>query len=283
MSFKLVDDLLACAADLNELEKTLRKVFKACIDANIILSKKKFAIGRSVKFAGHIISADGCKPDPEKVDALREYPSPTNITELRGFMGLANQLCSFMPDLAHQTENMRQLLRKKNAFLWTDDIEKEFQKVKGILCSDLVCKPYDPNLDIEIYTDASRIGLGYILCQTDKSGHRKLIRCGSRCLSDCEKRYAMVELEALAIVFAVQKCNYFLAGNSNNSIRIVTDHKPLLGVFAKDIRDIENPRLQRLKEKVMHVPFKLDWIPGKDQCIADALSRTPFSPAPSMI
>ena len=114
--------------------------------------------------------------------------------------------------------------------------------------------------------------------QTDpSSGNRHLIQCGSRSLTDAESRYAVCELEGLAVFYAINKCRHYLLGMQQ--FAIVTDHKPLIGMWAKSLPDIANVRLQRYKEKLTGYNFKIEWREGKTNEIADALSRAPVFPA----
>jgi len=146
-----------------------------------------------VKFAGHIISNLGVKPDPDKVNAISEFPRPTDLTSLRSFLGMANQLGNFIPTLAHVTQPLRSLLMKDVSYIWLPDHEKAFLATKKLLTSDLLVKPFDPNLPTELYTDASRLhGLGYILLQRHSDGTHRLVRCGSRSLQPAETRYATI-------------------------------------------------------------------------------------------
>ena len=123
-------------------------------------------------------------------------------------------------------------------------------------------------------TDASRHnGLGYTLLQKEDDTKLRLITYGSFSLNETQNGYATIELECLAIQYAVSKCRFYLFGLPN--FEIVTDHKPLLGIFDKYIFEIDNPRLQRLREKMQAYNFKVKWVPGKLHLIADALSRAP--------
>lgn len=159
---KLVDDMLIQARTKSELLQRLRIVLERCKQTGIKLSLSKLEMGQSVKFAGYIVSADGIKPDPAKLASIQEFPSPKSVSELRSFLGLANQLGSFLPDLAHTTVMMRSLLKKGNAFTWLPEHEEEFKRARNLLCSSEIVKPFDPSLNTELLTDASRLhGLGY--------------------------------------------------------------------------------------------------------------------------
>lgn len=117
-------------------------------------------------------------PDPAKLQAISEFPTPKSITELRSFLGLANQLGAFMPDLAHATVNMRQLLRKGNAFLWLPEHQVEIDAARSLFCSSSVVKPFDLALTTELPTNASRLhGLGFALVQRKYDRRPRLIQC----------------------------------------------------------------------------------------------------------
>ena len=126
-------------------------------------------------------------------------------------------------------------------------------------------------------TDASRLGLGFVPLQQDPvSGHRHIIQCGSRSLTGPESRYAVCELEGLAILYAINKCRHYLLGM--DTFTVITDHKPLKGVFQKDLPDVENVRLRRYREKLTEYNFQIEWREGKLNEIADALSQAPVFP-----
>lgn len=275
---KLVDDILIQAPDEATLHSRIRQVLDRCKAHGITISKKKLQIGQEVKFAGFLVTPKGIQPDPEKTKAIKCFPTPTDITSLRSFLGLANQLGHFIPDLAHTTERVRQLLQKDTAFTWLDEHQQDFEKVKTLLTSNLVVQHFDTNAPTELLTDASRLkGLGYALIQRSATGETQLIECGSRSLTPTESRYATIELELLAIAWAMEKCHYYLMGHKG--FKVITDHRPLLGIFGKDLGELSNPRLQRIREKLAPFSFDIEWTSGKTHLIADALSRAPcFSP-----
>ena len=138
----------------------------------------------------------------------------------------------------------------------------------------MIVKPFDHNLKIYLITDASCLhGIGFALLQLEPTNKFRLIQCGSKSLTDTQRNYATIELECLAINHAIKKCKFYLLGKKD--FTVITDHKPLLGIFNKNLDCLYNPRLQRMREKVMGFNFNREWIAGKSNLIADALSRTP--------
>jgi len=114
---KVVDDLLVQGENLDQLVLRLEEVLARCRGHGITLSAEKFVISQEVKFAGFVVSSKGTRPDPAKVSAITKFPEPRDVTSLRSFLGLANQLGIFISDLAAVTDPLRKLL-KKNA-TWT--------------------------------------------------------------------------------------------------------------------------------------------------------------------
>ena len=175
------------------------------------------------------------------------------------------------------TVNLRALTAKKNAFLWLPENLKDFEKVKRLLTSDMFVTHFDPSLPVTVLTDPSRLHrLGYAMGHFI-DGKFKVVACGSKSLSLTQQRYATIELVYLAVHFALNKCLFYLKGAP--SFNVLTDHKPLEGIFRKDMFDIDNPRLQRICEKLLEYCFTVTRVPGKSHLIADALSRAPlFAP-----
>ena len=234
-------------------------------------------VGESVIFAGYNISSKGIYPIEERMAAIKNFPTPKNTTNLKCFLGLTNQLGHFVPDLTNSVNELRGLLKKNVAWQWLPDQEKAFQATKEILTGKLVLKPFNPSYDTELITDASRIGLGFALLQVDPiSKNRQLIQCGSRSLTSPETRYAVCELEGLSILYGIMKCRHYLLGMDH--FTVITDHKPLKGVFAKELPDIENAIVRRYRERLTGYNFDLSWREGKTNHIADALSRAPVFP-----
>ena len=112
------------------------------------------------------MNQEGTKPDPEKVEALRDFPAPGNLTNLKSYLCLANQLSIFCPDLKHSLEPLKPLLLAKNACNWNNPLQRAFEKSKEVLCSDQVLKKYDLKKHTVLITDTTHIGLGFVVIQT---------------------------------------------------------------------------------------------------------------------
>ena len=276
--FKIVDDILICAASLDELYAKIDEVLRRCAEANMKINDKKIQIGTEVNFAGFLVTSKGSRPLPSKLEALSKFPVPTNVTGVRSFLGACQQLAVSAPDLSYATAKLRELIRQDVIFQWTPVHQDAFETCKKILMSPKTIAFYDPKLPTTIYCDGSKLfGLGYLLTQKGPDNVIKLIQCGSRSLTSCESRYSATELELLALTYAIRDSSFYLLHAPR--FMVETDHKALLGLFAKSLHDIENSRLVRLREKVLHYDFDIKWVKGKDHLMADALSRNPvFQP-----
>ena len=276
---KCIDDLLVAQVDEEVFLDRIREVLEICRNHGITLSRKKMQTGRRVLFAGYIISDKGIEADPAKLAAIRDFQTPSSRTELKSFMGLAVQITSFQPDQAHILSPFAGLLKAKSAWCWLPEHTEALKKAKEVITAPPILSFFDPKRPTILLTDAARIegGLGFALTQTTEDGRQVLIQCGSRRLTSTESRYSTIESEALAIQWAVKKCRTYLFGAP---FRVFSDHKPLRPIFnTKSISDVENPRLQRIMQKLAGYQFVVEFVPGKRNLIADALSRAPvFGP-----
>ena len=239
---KIVDNILVWVETEEELMERTRMVIPRCKERNITISRKKLELGTELGFAGHIVSQNCIRPDDNKYKAIKEFPTPKNLKGLKSFLGLANQLAA---DLAHMLAGLRPLLKKGNAWVWEKEHEEEFNNIKNLLTSPTIAKPFDDGKDTILLTDASRLhGLGYPLIQNSRKAELALIQFGLRSLTSTQQRYATIELECLAIVWAIQKYDYYLHGLPH--FDIWTDHRPLVVIFDKALAALENARLMRM-------------------------------------
>jgi RNase H-like domain found in reverse transcriptase/Integrase zinc binding domain/Reverse transcriptase (RNA-dependent DNA polymerase)/Chromo (CHRromatin Organisation MOdifier) domain len=229
------------------------------------LSKCEFFKDR-LKFLGHIISASGIQNDPDKVRIILECPKPTNITELRAFLGLVNFHRRFIKDMARITKSLTDLLRKENSFEWGSDQDKAFELIKEKLTSAPVLLPFDPSLPIEVHTDASDAAIGMVLLQRHSDGLHP-VAFESRKLNTAEQKYPIHEKELAAIVHALASWHHYLAGQR---FTVQTDHYSLKYF---DTQPNLSKRQIRWMEKLQEYDFEIKYKPGTQNTLADALSR----------
>ena len=277
---KLIDDVIIESDTLEELLKKMETVFERCRQHGIILSEEKIQVGPKVKFGGWYVDATSGEveitPDPELLRDIREFPKPKNLKQLRSFQGLVNQITSWNPDVAQHLSGMRELLKRGNAYVWTDVMDEQFNKAREVMSESRTIKPFDPTLETVLVTDASRTyGIGFLLLQRREQGDGwNIVQCGSYATTETQKRYSATELEMLGVLVGCKKCHYFLQGL--DSFKVWTDHSALKQVFQKDIQDVPNPRLRAFREKMMDMNSTVEHIKGKRNEAADALSRVPM-------
>ena len=274
----LMDDILIHAKTKQEHDQRLNKALERLACAGVTLNEEKCEFGKeSIRFAGHIISGEGVQSDPEKTEAIRQMDAPKNVSEVRRFLGMVNQLGKFIPHLAEKTKGLRELLIKKNTWNWNISHQSAFERLKEELVSTPVLAHYDSAKEIWVSADASSYGLGAVLQQVD-NGEVKPVAYASRSMSATEQRYAQVEKEALATTWACEKFSDYLLGKD---FKVETDHKPLVSLLGSKNLDELPPRIQRFRMRLMRYSFTIVHIPGKNIITADALSRAPMSAGPT--
>ena len=164
---------------------------------------------------------------PKSSTAITNFPTPSSRTDLRSFCGLVNQLASSTKDITTALAPLRPLLSSRNDFLWMTVHEDAFRQAKTLLTSAPTLAYFDASKETRLHTDASTLGIGFVLLQksTDDDPEWKIVQAGSRFLSDVESRYAVIELECLAVAWSIKKCNIFLSGLPH--FTVVTNHNPL--------------------------------------------------------
>uniref|UniRef100_A0A5S6Q817 Reverse transcriptase domain-containing protein n=1 Tax=Trichuris muris TaxID=70415 RepID=A0A5S6Q817_TRIMR len=223
------DDVLIRATTLHELTDRFKQVLQTFKKLGLRAKKEKCLFGaKSVDFLGYRIDASGIHPSVLKIEAIHRTPAPQNQKELQAFLGLLNFYNSFLKDKATVAEPLHRLLDKTAKWEWTNEHEESFQSVKKLLTSDSVLVPFDNSLPTTLVCDASPYGVGAVLSQTKPNGQEVTVAFASRTLTTTERNYAQIDKEALAIVAGVKKFHHFLYGRK---FTLVTDHKPLLGLF----------------------------------------------------
>ena len=274
---RIVDDIVIYDSDVTQHASHVQEFLQRCAEKKITLNldKCKFCES-SVTFAGFQLSATGYQVDHTIIDAISKFPTPANRTDLQSFFGLLNQLSASTNTVSTLLTPLHPLLSTKNDFQWSATHDQAFQTAKESLTDAPVLSFFDMSKPTRLCTDASCQGLGFILQQQDNSGTWCLIQAGSRFLTDAESRCAIIELEMLAVAWATLKCHLFLAGLQH--FQVITDHNPLILILNHHrLDEIENPRLQRLKIKLMAYNFTTEWVKGTKNDAPDALSRNPVT------
>ena len=268
----LMDDIIIYGASREEHDARLEATLLQLQAAGATLNAKKCEFQKTeMKFLGHIVSREGIRPDPDKTAALVNMEAPNNVSELRRFMGMANQMGKFSPRLAEVSQPLRELLSTKRQWAWDHSQERAFAQMKEELSKPTVLALYDSKAETKVSADASSYGLGAVLLQKSGAVWRP-VAYASRALSDTEGRYAQIEKEALALTWACERFSKYLLGRS---FFVETDHKPLVPLFSSKHLDNLPPRILRFRLRLAWYSFTISHVPGKLLYTADALSRSP--------
>ena len=261
-----IDDLVVYAKDEKTHDKILINVLDTAREAGITFNKDKFQYKKTeIKLLGFNVSKKGVAIDKKRIDSILKLEEPKNKKELLRLLGLVKYLGKFIPNMTKITANLRELTKEKILWSWEQAHMQEFNYLKSILTEAPILAHYDVNKQLLVQSDASKDGLGCVILQEGRP-----LAYASRSLNDCEKRYAPIERELLAIVFAVERFNYYTYGRK---INVQTDHKPLISIFKKDLNKISS-RLQRMILRLMKYDLEIQYKPGKELNIPDTLSRS---------
>lgn len=292
-------DIAKCVDDVclwgNSEEETFFKTCRyldLCSKNGIVFNPEKFVFCEDeVEFLGFMITTNSVKPATHMLQSIQDFPVPTDISGVRSFFGLINQV-SYAFSMADTMVPFRDLLKPSTPFYWDETLQKLFESAKTEILQQIVngVNMFDKNRITCLATDWSKTGIGYFLsqkyctCSTITpiccQNGWKIVLAGSRFTKPAESRYHPVEGEALAVAYALHKTRYYIQGCKQ--LIVATDHHPLLKIFGdRNLEDISNPRLLNFKEKTLPYIFQMVYVPGKKHDGPDSMSRHPVSAVPS--
>lgn len=289
-----LDDLIVFSSSLEEHEERLMKVLSKLKEFGLKLSPDKCRFFmKSVKYLGHIVSENGVETDPDKISALTTWPKPTNISELKSFLGFTGYYRRFVKDYSKIARPLNALtagycpprkkkgsktftnadFRKPFGSRWTTECDVSFQTLIEKLTTAPVLGFANPRSPYILHTDASLHGLGAALYQ-EQEGHLRVIAFASRGLSNCERRYPTHKLEFLALKWAITDKFYdYLYGAE---FVVMTDNNPLTYILTSAKLDAAG---HRWLASLSNFNFSLQYRAGKKNQDADGLSRRPHPQA----
>jgi hypothetical protein len=263
-----LDDILIPARSFSQQMSNLREVFERLKKAKLKLSPKKCILfQREVKYLGHMVNEQGFSPNPGKVGAVKSWPRPTTVTEVKSFVGLCSYYRQFIPSFADVAQPLYQCTT--TPFQWTPEAEDAFQKLKLALTEPPVLAYPEANGLFILDTDASGTGVGAVLSQVHPENQEKVVAYYSRVLSAPERRYCVTWRELLAIVKAVKHFHIYLYGRK---FLLRTDHAALRWLLS--FRRPEG-QVARWIERLQQYDFTVEHRPGAKHQNADTLSRRP--------
>ena len=273
-----IDDVLVFSLTLEEHIKHLKEVITRLQEAGLKLKPTKcHFILEEVEYLGHVITPDGLKPAHKLTAAVVKFPVPRSVKEVRQFLGLSSYYRRFIPRFAQIAKPLHELTQKGIQFCWNERCQLAFVTLKEKLTQAPVLSYPCFDKPFVLETDASTDGIGAVLAQEQDDGHVHPIAYASRALSPTESKYAITELETLAVVWAMSHFHSLLYGHS---VTVYTDHSAVQAIL-----ETPNPsgKHARWWTKVYGRGVKevrIKYRPGKTNTNADALSRCPHAPAP---
>jgi hypothetical protein len=283
---KVTDDLLLYDKDMQTAYERGGQMLTRLGRHGILQNADKFEFAKeTLEWAGIKMTPHGAEPLPEHVEAISNYPVPVNVTDMRSFFALVEQVAPYHAVKPHMAP-FRELLKKGQDWYWDDQLQRLFEEAKRVISKEVTegITRFDPKRETALVSDYSRQGVGFLMlqkyCRCEditpaccKDGWRVCL-VGSRFCSQAEANYEVTAGELVAVVHALQKTKYYTLGSDR--LTVCVDHKPLLGILNDTaLEKIDNPRLRRLKEKTLCWRFRVRYLPGASPQLggADALSR----------
>lgn len=280
-----IDDVLIASDDVIQHKQHLAKVFERFTEYGISINLSKCCFGqKQLEFLGYEVSTEGIRPLEDKVKAIKDFPKPQTVAELRRFLGMVNFYRSHLPNAASYQSELNKYLhgsRKndKTKIEWTETSDNAFEQCKESLQS--ACTLFHPLSDapLALMTDASDTCVGAVLqqyvCNTWKP-----LGYFSKALSAVQRKYSAYDRELLAIYMSIK---HFRNLHEGRLLTIFTDHKPLVYAFKKLGTDKETPRRTRHLMFISEFTTDIRYIEGQQNKIADALSRVETVLCPTTI
>lgn len=265
-----LDDIVVYTRDWMSHMSTLREVFRRLSDASLTLNLAKCEFGKgTVLYLGQQVGSGKVCPADAKVKALAEFPVPSTRRELRRFLGMSGFYRRYCRNFSTVAAPLTALTSPSCQFIWTSECQNAFENLKGLLCCSPVLSAPDFCKPFKLEVDASAVGAGAVLLQEDKHGVDHPVSYFSRKFNEHQQKYSTVEKETLALLLALQHFEAYL-GSSSESIRVYTDHNPL--VFLSRMYN-NNQRLMRWALIVQEYNLEIVHKKGSENIMADALSR----------
>ena len=261
----VADDILVYGSTIEEHNHRLEAVLKRANEVDLRLNPQKSQICKTeVPYVGHLLTQNGLKPNPERVQAILELVTPTDKQAVQRFLGMIGYIGKFIPNLSEIAKPLRLLLSKEIAWHWNEEQEVAFKRLKELLTKAPVLKYFDVNKPITIQVDASKSGLGAALFQDNHP-----ISLASKALDKTQQNYAVIEKELLAICFGCKKFHEYIFGKE---VTIETDHKPLVSIMIKPLHML-TARVQRMRMRLQNYNLRVIYLKGSQMYFADTLSR----------
>ena len=265
-----IDDVVIFSDNWSDHIRQIERFFQIMREAKLTINLMKSEFGKAtVKYLGHIVGQGQVRPLDAKIQTIVKYPIPTSRKELARFLGMAGYYRNFCLNFSEIAAPLTNLLSKKVKFVWTDDCQMAFDKVKLLLQKSPVLKSPDYEKPFKLIIDSSDVGTGSVLVQEASDGLDHPVSYFSKKFLKYQKNYSVVEKETLGLVLALEHFDVYL-GSTPFKIKVYTDHNPL--TFLKTMKN-KNQRLVKWSLALQEYNLEIQHIPGSENVVADALSR----------
>ena len=276
----IASDVLVFATMYDKFKENVINFLDRCIEHNLHLNPEKIRINvDSVPFFRQTLMKDGLRMDANKWQVIQNWPQTKNVKELQSFLGSVNYLSKFIPHLSSFRKPPQDLLKSSNEFVWLKVHDEAFKTLKNAIMKDVTLKYFDSNLPIYIEIDALKKDIGVVMLQPDDSventSHTEVpnnltpVFFTSKILTASESNYSNIKHEMLGAVFSVLHFKHFTYGRQ---IHIITDHKPLITLFAKNLATT-SPRLSHMLIKILDYVVVFHHQEKNKIHLSDAISR----------
>lgn len=263
-----LDDIFVFSSSEEEHLAHLREVLEVLRANRLYLKPSKCEWMESeVEFLGHRIGREGLSVDPHKVDAVRQWPTPTSVTEVRSFLGLAGYYRRFLENYSRVALPLTELTKDEVEWRWNADEQNSFDRLKTMLSSAPVLQLADPSLPYVIHCDASGFAIGACLMQDHGQGLQPVSYISAK-MKPAETRYAPHEQELLALVYACKSWRHYL--HNGQPFKVMSDHQSLRFFTTQPLL---SSRQARWKDALAEFDFSIHYIEGPKNVVADAFSR----------
>ena len=262
-----LDDIVAFGKTFEEAYKNLEDVFLRMRRAHLTLKGSKCALFRhKVEYLGHIVSRDGVQPTDSKIEAIRHWAVPSNLTDVRAFLGITSYYRTYIQNYSEIAEPLTRLTKKDTPFAWGSQQKNAFDILRKALCSQPILAYPKRGGRFWLDTDASDYAIGAVLSQ-EQDGELRVIAYASKTLGPTQKHYCATKKELLAVVYFTRHFRHYLMGDIFN---IRTDHASLQWLMS--FRQTDNMQ-QRWLQCMQNYTFDLHHRDGKKHLNADSMSR----------
>lgn len=267
-----LDDVVVYSNTWHEHLNQIRALFDRLAQGNLTLNLAKCDFAKAtVTYLGKVVGQGQVRPVMEKVTAVAQFPTPTTKKELMRFLGLVGYYRCFCRNFSSVVAPLTDLLKSKIKFIWSPSCQQAFEEVKALLCSSPVLLAPRFDQPFKLHVDASHVGAGAVLLQADDNGVDHPVCFFSKKFNSYQLNYSVIEKEALALILALQHFRVYV--ESGTSLIVYSDHNPL--TF---LNSLQNPNQRLMRWALFLQPYHLDirHIKGKENVLADALSRAPL-------